>query len=158
MNPVIRPAQEADILPLSKLAEASYRAAFQTILGEEGLALRTASFFATRFGTEWPDLHLMEDQHKLLGFAQVRVDVLDMLFVAPTMTGRSLGTQLLKDSEARGARRLECFAKNTGARQFYENHGWQETGSSTREFAGRSCGFVSYAKPWHVANKGNPVV
>lgn len=53
-------------------------------------------------------------------------DWIDQLYVAPGMTGRGIGAALL--AVARGARpsglRLWCFASNTGARRFYERHGF----------------------------------
>jgi putative acetyltransferase len=46
----------------------------------------------------------------------------------------------------RGAKSLECFRDNHGARRFYERHGWRVTREYEREFAGRNRSFVFYEK------------
>src|SRR3954451_24057194 len=52
----------------------------------------------------------------------------DQLYVEPTLTGRGIGTQLLAlaKRERNGGLRLRTFASNTGARRFYERHGFAE--------------------------------
>ncbi len=144
----IRPATPADIPDLARIAAASYREAFLSILGEEGLALRDAAFFEQRFPDEIPWLHIGEDgTGRMLGFHQVKDGLLIMLFLEPALTGRKLGEQLLADAESKGAVRLECFRDNHGARRFYERHGWQTTDHYTREFAGAERNFIAYSKP-----------
>jgi putative acetyltransferase len=144
----IRPATPADVPELARIAAASYRATFLTILGEAGLALRDAAFFEHRFPDEIPCLHIGEDgAGRMLGFHQVKNCLLIMLFLEPALTGRNLGAQLLADAESKGANRLECFSENHGARRFYERHGWHATDPYTREFAGAERDFIAYSKP-----------
>ena len=42
-----------------------------------------------------------------------------------------------QEAEAQGAKSLECFRDNHGARRFYERHGWQVAREYEREFAGQ---------------------
>ncbi len=142
----IRAAREADVAALSAVAAASYRAAFLSILGEDGLAQRAEPFFVARFGSEWPTLRLAEQEGRILGFHQVREGRLDMLFLAPDAIGQGLGALLLADAEAQGAVALECFRDNHAARRFYERHGWRFDQALEREFAGVVRAFVIYRK------------
>src|SRR3954464_1878169 len=52
----------------------------------------------------------------------------DQLYVAPAMTGRGIGAQLLSVAkrERPGELRLWTFASNTAAPRFYERHGFVE--------------------------------
>lgn len=148
MSLPIRHAERADIPELAALVTASYRAAFLPILGEPGLALRTPAFFAERFHAEWPHVRVAaEASGRITGMAEVRDGHLDMLFLAPGLTGRGTGAALLHDAEMRGARTLECFAANAGARRFYARAGWRETRAYERPFSGAVHGFVAMAKP-----------
>ncbi|MEW1960154.1 GNAT family N-acetyltransferase [Kineococcus sp. NPDC059986] len=74
------------------------------------------------------DVHLARaDDGTLLGFAAVDGDWLEHLYVAPTAWSRGVGTALLghvlagRESELR----LHVFQRNTGARRFYERHGFE---------------------------------
>ncbi len=142
----IRPAAEADVAALARVAAASYRLAFLAILGEEGLAQRAEPFFIARFGAEWRTVRLVEQQERVLGFHQVREGRLDMLFLAPEAIGRGVGAVLLADAEQQGATLLECFRDNHPARRFYERHGWRFDQALEREFAGAIRAFVTYRK------------
>ncbi|MGL4240350.1 MAG: GNAT family N-acetyltransferase [Beijerinckiaceae bacterium] len=146
MTPAIRDATQTDIPALAKLAADAYRATFLPIIGETGLALRTPAFFAGRFADEWPHIRLADRPGDILGFAEVRQGMLDMLFVRPGLTGRGIGVALLRDAEARGAVKLECFEENRDARRFYAREGWRETTTHERDFAGGRYRFVMFAK------------
>ncbi|MCB5174284.1 hypothetical protein LGR44_03755 [Microvirga sp. SM9] len=54
---------------------------------------------------------------------------------------------LLQRAECLGAKSLECFRDNHGARRFYERHGWRLAREYERAFAGRERSFVLYEKP-----------
>jgi putative acetyltransferase len=71
---------------------------------------------------------------------------IDMLFMDPDAGGRGGGALLLQRAETLGAKSLECFRDNHGARRFYERHGWRVEREYEREFAGRSRSFVLYEK------------
>jgi putative acetyltransferase len=143
---VVRDALVADIPALAALVAASYRTAFAAIIGETGLALRREGFFTARFTAELTHLRLAEAEGAILGMAEVRDGMLDMLFVRPGATGGGIGAALLADSEARGAVRLECFADNAGALRFYIRHGWREVETYERDFAGGRHRFVALAR------------
>ena len=144
----IRPATPADIPELARLAAASYRASFLLIIGEDGLAIRSPSYFIGRFTDQWPSIRLAEDASgRIAGLYQVRGGKLDMLFLDPQDTGKRLGTQLLIDAEQDGAVRLECFSANQRARRFYERNGWQLEREFRQEFAGKQQDIVAYSKP-----------
>jgi GNAT superfamily N-acetyltransferase len=52
----------------------------------------------------------------------------DQLYVDPGMTGQGLGSRLLEQAKAERPDRLDLwtFEANTGARRFYEHHGFTE--------------------------------
>ncbi len=142
---IVRPARPDDVPALAAIAERSYRAAFADILEGEVLAGRDAAFFAERFASSWERM-LVALQDGPMGFLLVTDGHIDMLFMDPDASGRGGGALLLKEAEARGAKSLECFRDNHGARRFYERQGWRVAREYEREFAGRSRSFVFYVK------------
>ena len=143
---IVRAAGTGDIPALAAIAERSYRAAFACILEEPALQSRNASFFAERFASSWERMLVAVSHEKPAGFLLMTDGHIDMLFMDPAASGRGGGERLLKEAEVRGARTLECFRDNDSARRFYERHGWRVEREYDREFAGRSRGFVLYAK------------
>ena len=140
---IIRPARAEDLSALATIARSSYRATFASILESEALARCDRAFFERRFAQAWPRMNLAEESG-IAGFTLVTDFHLDMLFVDPARTGRGIGKALL---DASGARTLECFAANRGARRFYEREGWVLTSSYERDYLGRMRGFVTYRAP-----------
>lgn len=143
---IIRRATAEDIAALADIAVAGYRMGFADIIGYDGLARFGRDFFAERFVREWPAVAVAEHDVAILGFAEVRDDTLDMLFIAPSVARSGIGGRLLTEAESRGARRLECFRDNQGARRFYEKNGWRATRDYSRQFAGVDHAFVAYEK------------
>jgi putative acetyltransferase len=143
---IVRAAGTDDIPALAAIAERSYRAAFACILEEPALQERDASFFAERFVTSWERMLVAVSHEKPAGFLLMTEGHIDMLFMDPAASGRGGGALLLKEAEVRGARTLECFSDNHGARRFYERHGWRVERAYDREFAGETRSFVLYAK------------
>ena len=142
----VRRAEAADIPALAVIAERSYRAAFQEILEESVLAERDAAFFSARFASAWPRMLVALSDDTLLGFLLMTDGHIDMLFMDPGASGQGAGARLLHEAEALGARTLECFRDNHGARRFYERHGWRVANAYERDFAGKSRSFVFYTK------------
>ncbi len=73
------------------------------------------------------DVHLaLDDDGAVLGFAAVDGAWLEHLYVTPSAWGRGVGTALLEHVLAGhdGALSLHVFQRNTGARRFYERHGF----------------------------------
>jgi GNAT superfamily N-acetyltransferase len=75
-----------------------------------------------------PDLEVWvaADGGRLVGFAALGNDLLEHLYVHPQEQNRGVGAALLTLSKNRRPRglRLWVFQKNTGARRFYERHGF----------------------------------
>jgi GNAT superfamily N-acetyltransferase len=60
-----------------------------------------------------------------VGFAALNGDWLDHLYVEPAAQGQGIGEALLdKVKQQRGELHLRVFEQNTGARAFYERHGF----------------------------------
>jgi putative acetyltransferase len=143
---IVQPARAEDISTLAAIAERSYRAAFADILEQDVLASRDADYFAERFSTSWQHMLVAFSGHAPIGFLLMTDGHIDMLFMDPDASGRGGGALLLQAAEARGAKSLECFRDNHGARRFYERHGWRVAREYQREFAGKSRSFVFYVK------------
>ncbi len=62
-----------------------------------------------------------------VGFMSLGVDVVDQLYLRPDRTGRGIGTRFigLAKSLRPGGLELYTFQVNTGARRFYERHGFR---------------------------------
>lgn len=142
----VRDATREDIPALADIAEASYRAAFATILEEEVLASRNAAFFARRFEEAWARMLVVCTDEAPTGFLLMTDRHIDMLFMAPAASGQGGGASLLREAERCGAKSLECFRDNAGARRFYERHGWCVEREYERDFAGKSRSFVLYVR------------
>ena len=74
-------------------------------------------------------VRLAEVDGEIAGFAARDGAWLMQLYVKPGLTGRGIGTQLVRDMLADAAfatpvLRLHTFARNAGARRFYERHGF----------------------------------
>jgi putative acetyltransferase len=143
---IVRQARLEDVPVLAQLAERSYRAAFAGILEQEVLESRDAALFTERFASSWERMLVVVQRDEIGGFLLMTDGHVDMLFMDPNARGHGGGARLLEEAEIRGARSLECFRDNDGARRFYERHGWRVTREYEREFAGRSRSFVYYEK------------
>ena len=142
----MRAAVEADILALSNVASASYRAGFAAILDAAELARRDQASFMARFAAGLDRVRVAELDGAVVGFALATGQHLDMLFVAPGAQGSGAGAALLDDAVARGVCSMECFRANAAARRFYERRGWVVTRGYARPFAGRVHEFVYYER------------
>jgi len=143
---IVRQARIEDIPSLARVAARSYRTGFATILEPDALAGRDAAYFAERFAGAWERMLVAVQRDDALGFLLMTDGHIDMLFMDPGSCGEGGGAQLLKAAEDRGAKSLECFRDNHGARRFYERHGWRVTRAYEREFAGMKRSFVFYEK------------
>ena len=75
------------------------------------------------------ELWLAEDGPGMLaGILVLDGQWVDQLYVEPTLTGRGVGTELLRFAkrERPTGLRLWTFVSNTGAQRFYERHGFTE--------------------------------
>ena len=144
---IVRPATQADIAAMARVAERSYQAAFADILEPEVLATRDSAFFGARFGEALERMRVVEEGARVLGFTLVTDRHIDMIFVDPDAAGTGAGSALLAGAEAEGARSLESFRDNHAARRFYERRGWRFAREYEREFLERERAFVFYEKP-----------
>jgi GNAT superfamily N-acetyltransferase len=69
-----------------------------------------------------------EAEGRVVGYASLRDDELRTLYVDPVAQGAGLGTRLLAEAEAAGARQLYVFDANGHGRRFYESRGWRDDG------------------------------
>lgn len=140
---IVRRAVEADIAPAAALMARAYATHFRPIIGDPALDFDQPHFEA-RFARELADLTVL-DAEGLRGVLLVKDGHIAMLFAAET--GQGHGAALLAHAETHGARSLEVFAANEGARRFYERAGWQVTDDYERAFAGAQHRFLRYEKP-----------
>lgn len=140
---IIRQAVAADIAPAAALMAQAYASHFRPIMGDAALGFDKAHFEA-RLLRELADLTVL-DEDRVRGVLLVKDGHIAMLFTAET--GHGHGAALLAHAEAHGARSLEVFAANQGARRFYERAGWQVASDYEREFAGARHRFLRYEKP-----------
>uniref|UniRef100_A0A9E8CQW2 GNAT family N-acetyltransferase n=1 Tax=Bosea sp. NBC_00436 TaxID=2969620 RepID=A0A9E8CQW2_9HYPH len=140
---IIRRAVANDIAPAATLMAQAYATHFRPIIGEAALGF-DAAHFAERFARELTELTVL-DENGIRGVLLVKEGHIAMLFAAET--GHGHGAALLAHAEANGARSLEVFANNEGARRFYERAGWQVTRDYERAFAGALHRFLRYEKP-----------
>lgn len=140
---IVRKAVAADIVPAAALMAQAYATHFRPIIGDAALGFDQAHF-AARFARERAELTVL-DADGVRGVLLVKDGHIAMLFAAET--GQGHGAALLAHAEANGARSLEVFAANEGARRFYERAGWQVADDYEREFAGALHRFLRYEKP-----------
>jgi putative acetyltransferase len=142
----IRPAKPADVAALAWVADASYRAAFSSMVTEAFFAARTPAHLEARFTASLDRMRAAERDGAIVAFSMATGTHLDMLFVDPAAQGSGAGSALLADAEARGVRSLESFRDNHPARAFYERHGWRLTREYEREVVGGVYACVFYEK------------
>jgi GNAT superfamily N-acetyltransferase len=73
-----------------------------------------------------------DDAGHVVGILVLDGEWVDQLYVDPDHWGRGIGSELLDVAkrERSGGLRLWTFASNTGARRFYERHGFVEAGQT----------------------------
>jgi putative acetyltransferase len=146
---ICRDATVCDIPWLIQTTLESYKQVFAPLLPECDWASFDAAHLGRRFEAQLAQVRVVSTDGEAghpVGFANISGTHIDMFFIAHDHMSRGVGGALLADVEQRGARSLECFARNTPARRFYERHGWRLSGAHERMFAGAPCAFVSYEK------------
>ncbi|MER9526486.1 GNAT family N-acetyltransferase [Mesorhizobium sp. M0292] len=62
----------------------------------------------------------------IVGFIALSGDWVEQLYLDPAWTGQGIGSRLLVQATAAlRIVKLHCFQANTGARRFYERHGFR---------------------------------
>jgi GNAT superfamily N-acetyltransferase len=139
---IVRPAQQDDVPWLVATSLAAYQQDFARLLPECEWSAFDAVHFTERFNRQLPAIRVVISDVERAGFSLITGGHIDMFFVDGTHRGSGIGHALLRDAVAQGARTLECFVANEGARRFYARHGWREGKTSSRRFAGVKCSFI----------------
>ncbi len=67
-----------------------------------------------------------EADERIVGFIAVNGGWVEQLYLDPAWTGQGIGSRLLTQATAGlQVAKLHCFQANTGARRFYERHGFR---------------------------------
>lgn len=74
---------------------------------------------------------VVEASGEIVGFVAVHEGWLNLLYLHPVWTGKGIGGRLLETATAgAGETKLYCFQANSGARRFYERHGFRASAFS----------------------------
>jgi GNAT superfamily N-acetyltransferase len=118
---MIRPAAPEDVAAIAELYERSF--ATLSFLP----TLHTLDEHRAWFGQVVAELEVWvwEQESAIVGFIALDDAMLDYLYVEPEVTGRGIGSALLKHAKERrpGGFTLWTFQQNEGARRFYERGG-----------------------------------
>ena len=67
-----------------------------------------------------------ETEGRIVGFIAVDGEWVEQLYLDPAWTGQGIGSRLLAEATAGMSQiKLHCFQANSGARRFYERHGFR---------------------------------
>lgn len=156
MTVTLRPATEADLMPVGALHQHSRVAAYSSFLPPEALATPTPEAMGRYWVERWSwerENHRMtvaERDGRLVGFSYLGPDdegdpatgLLNAIHLEPDERGRGTGRTLMVDALAamrsRGCSRaaLWVLRENADARGFYERGGWTPTGDERVEQIG----------------------
>jgi len=131
---VIRRATPGDAAGIAAVLVRAWRRAYADIVDPQVLDELDVDDRAQKW-REWLDGNealawIAEEGGRVVGFASVRDAKLTTLYVDPIAQGAGVGTRLLAEAEAAGARELEIFEANGHGRHFYEARGWLDDGPS----------------------------
>ena len=119
---------------LTRLWESSVRATHHFLSEADIEALRP------QVGEAFQGVSLLaakDEEGRIVGFAGISGDRLEMLFVSGDHLRQGLGRALLKEVLARGVRRLEVNEQNPGALAFYVAEGFEVIRRSATDEQGR---------------------
>ena len=88
-------------------------------------------------GLEAVSLWIAREGGRIAGFAGIRGDMLEMLFVRAEARGQGLGSALIRRVLEEGATRLDVNEQNPQAVGFYERMGFERVGRSALDGQGR---------------------
>ena len=122
---LLRPAASSDADDVAEISLASFKATYAFPLSHTDDEVRAWIRDELLPGTEtWLAI---DPDGTTVGFMSLGVDVVDQLYLRPDRTGRGIGTRFigLAKSLRPGGLELYTFQVNTGARRFYERHGFR---------------------------------
>ena len=120
---LLRPAIASDAAAIAKVIRASLNAfAWMPVLhtpDEDLLFIRDIVLPAQQVA-------VAESGERIVGFIAINGDWIDQLYLDPAWTDRRIGSRLLAEATVDMSHvKLHCFQANTGARRFYERHGFR---------------------------------
>ncbi|MBZ9817520.1 GNAT family N-acetyltransferase [Mesorhizobium sp. CA7] len=122
-NILLRPAIASDAAAIAKLMRASVNAFdWMPVLHtpEEDL------FFIRDILLPEQQVAVAETAECIVGFIAAKGEWVEQLYLDPAWTGQGIGSRLLAQATAGiPVVKLHCFQANTGARRFYERHGFR---------------------------------
>lgn len=130
-------AKTKDIETVAHIWAEGWNEAHSGILPTEITELRTIDYFRDQLKDNLASIRIAELGGTVVGFAIVRKDELDELYVLPVARGTGIAAALVADALDRirraGYRRawLACGIGNDRAARFYEKSGWSREGSMT---------------------------
>ena len=132
---MIRPARPDDLDALIEVGRRAWLSAFAQT-APFGLIARWASSDVTveHYTRYWPDMHVLEEESRILGLVQPARDEINGLWVHPAYQGTGAGTALLRGGErlireaGHTTAWLHCSVMNPRALGFYLHRGYVETG------------------------------
>ena len=156
MTVTLRPATDADLMPIGDLHQRSRLAAYSSFVAPEALADPTPGamgrYWTERFAWERDDhrMTVAERGGLLVGFSYLGPDdegdpatgLLNAIHLDPDERGRGTGRALMVDALAAMRARdwsrgvLWVLRENSQARAFYEHGGWTPTGVERDEHVG----------------------
>lgn len=135
----VRIAQRNELDAIAQLWFDAWRDAHAAIVPDELVKIRTIENFRERLPDLLPDLRVVGEPGKPLGFSIIKDDELYQLFVAAQARGTGVAKHLIADVEERlaanGVRTawLACAAGNHRAARFYEKSGWHNARTMVSE-------------------------
>jgi len=131
---VIREATSDDVAAVVRIWHVGWADGHLGHVPPELVPHRTEEQFVSRTRNRLEDMWVAESQGQTVGFAVVKDDEVEQIYVDRTARGTGVAAMLLRKAEAeiRGAgyRRawLAVVAGNQRARSFYSRHGWRDAG------------------------------
>jgi ribosomal protein S18 acetylase RimI-like enzyme len=120
---VLRPAAASDAAAIATMMRASLNAFdWMPVLHtpEEDLSFIRDILMPSQ------QVAVAETSGRIVGFIAVSGGWVEQLYLDPAWTGQGIGTRLLVQATAGiSLIKLHCFQANTGARRFYERHGFR---------------------------------
>lgn len=134
---MIRAARPEDADRIAEIWESGWRDGHLGNVPDELVRVRTSESFRTRADALVPDTRVEEVDGVIAGFATVKGDEIDQMYVDAAFRGSGIAGKLLADARERIAAAghssawLAVVAGNARARRFYEREGWVDGGDFT---------------------------
>jgi GNAT superfamily N-acetyltransferase len=128
---VIRRATPQDAEAIARVHVATWQFAYADILAPEDLGAPDADervALWTRIIAGGDPVWVAVEGERIVGFVSIEGNHLTELYVDPIAQGAGVGSALLAQAEAAGARELDVLADNGHAQTFYAARGWRDAG------------------------------